>query len=70
MKYTVKIMSNEIVKDRYPDALIKLQVRSWNLRAVKCYQSVGFTVEKRETVRDYLNNETEFTFMCLDITER
>ena len=50
----------------YPDREIWVQVRSWNIRAIKCYESCGFKEKYKETVQDRLLNEVEFVFMCLE----
>lgn len=51
---------------RYPNSEIWVQVRSWNIRAIKCYESCGFKEQYRETVIDRLSNEVEFVFMRLE----
>lgn len=35
----------EISKTRYPDKPLYLEVRTWNIRAVKCYEKAGFQIE-------------------------
>ena len=35
----------EISKQRYPDKPLYLEVRTWNTRAVKCYQRAGFHID-------------------------
>ncbi|OUN20959.1 GNAT family N-acetyltransferase [Pseudoflavonifractor sp. An85] len=34
-----------ISKSRYPDKPLYLEVRTWNTRAVKCYQRAGFQID-------------------------
>lgn len=34
-----------ISKERYPDKPLYLEVRTWNKRAVRCYQSAGFQID-------------------------
>ena len=34
----------EISKEFYPDKLICLEVRTWNKRAIRCYQKAGFKI--------------------------
>lgn len=43
-----------IAKQQYPMKAIWLEVRSWNLRALKCYQKSGF-----EIVGEEYENETQ-----------
>lgn len=52
-----------IAKEKYPDLKIGLQVRSWNKRAIKCYQNAGFRYIKTEIVKDRNQIDTEFVFM-------
>jgi RimJ/RimL family protein N-acetyltransferase len=52
-----------IAKERFGECIIELQVRSWNKRAIKCYESVGFIIMKKETIKDHEGKDTEFTFM-------
>ena len=37
--------SIEISKKLYPDKPLYLEVRTWNIRAVKCYQKAGFRID-------------------------
>jgi len=57
----------EEVKKRYGNTLITMQVRSWNKRAIKCYENIGFKITKTETEKDYKENVTEFVFMEYEI---
>lgn len=50
-------------KKKYPNNKITLQVRSWNKRAIKCYEKVGFSTTKIAVEKDHNNIETEFVFM-------
>jgi len=52
-----------IAKERYPDSKLVLQVRAWNKRAIKCYQSVGFNIVNKRIVEDHNGVKTEFVFM-------
>lgn len=54
----------QAAEKRYPDRKIWVQVRSWNLRAIKCYESCGFTQEYKEIIKDRFGNDEEFVFMC------
>lgn len=38
-------LAYHISKSRYPDKPLYLEVRTWNTRAVKCYQRAGFQVD-------------------------
>ncbi|MDD4067097.1 MAG: GNAT family N-acetyltransferase [Clostridia bacterium] len=51
------------VKSRYINNKIMLMVRSWNIRAIKCYIKAGFKVQKTEMILDFNGNETEFIYM-------
>lgn len=35
----------EISKERYPNKPLYLEVRTWNTRAVKCYERAGFKID-------------------------
>lgn len=37
--------SIEISKKLYPNKPLYLEVRTWNIRAVKCYQKAGFRID-------------------------
>ena len=56
----------ETAKARYPGSEIWVEVRSWNIRAIKCYESCGFTEKYKETIKDRFGNDTEFVFMILE----
>lgn len=51
---------------RYPDKALWVQVRSWNQRAISCYESCGFKKQYKESIKDKNNDYTEFVFMCLE----
>lgn len=34
-----------ISKEKYPEKPLYLEVRTWNLRAVRCYQNAGFRID-------------------------
>ena len=38
-------LAYDISKSRYPDKPLYLEVRTWNTRAVKCYQRAGFHID-------------------------
>lgn len=45
--YGKKILKEacHIAKELYPDKLLYLEVRTWNKRAIKCYEQVGFIID-------------------------
>ena len=45
--------SIEKLKQNHPNAKVELQVRSWNIRAIKCYQKCGFKILKTENIVDH-----------------
>lgn len=59
------ILKNSIAvaKERYPNSKITLQVRSWNERAIKCYEKAGFKFIKKDIIEDHNGIPTEFIFM-------
>ena len=63
--YGSSILNNSIneAMKKHPDSKITLQVRSWNIRAIKCYEKSGFIITKKEKVQDRNGIETEFGFM-------
>ena len=56
----------EIAEARCPGSEIWVKVRSWNIRAIKCYESCGFKEKYKETIKDRFGNDTEFVFMILE----
>ena len=56
----------ETAKSRHPDREIWVQVRSWNKRAIKCYENCGFADKNKETIKDRFGNDVEFVFMRLE----
>lgn len=56
----------QAAESRYPDREIWVQVRSWNKRAIKCYESCGFTEKYKEIIKDRFGNDEEFIFMSLE----
>lgn len=55
------------IKERYPDAIIYLEVQTWNLRAINAYKRIGFTTINTIMKKDCLGNDCEFTEMELNI---
>ena len=58
LRYTI-----DLAKNKYPNSKITLQVRSWNRRAIKCYEKAGFSIIKIDTQEDHNGVNTEFVFM-------
>lgn len=50
-------------KKRYPSKEIWVQVRSWNERAIKCYEKSGFVEKYKKILSDRFNQNAEFVFM-------
>lgn len=44
--HITKLLTNEAVR-RYPDSKIVLEVRTFNIRAIKCYEKAGFEINKK-----------------------
>lgn len=64
-----KIYLNQTVIEsqrRYPDKEIWVQVRSWNKRAIKCYDRCSFKEIYSKTAKDRFCNAEEFVFMRLE----
>ena len=55
--------SIEDLKVRYPEYTLYLEVRSWNKRAIKSYEKLGFKVTNVKVSKDRLGNDTEFIEM-------
>lgn len=53
-----------LAQQRYPDMIIALEVRIFNLRAIRCYEKCGFRRVK-QYVRNTLSGEDRFYFMVL-----
>ncbi len=53
------------IKKRYSDPVLFLEVRSWNIRAIKSYKKIGFKIEKTILKKDRNNNEVFFTIMTM-----
>ncbi len=56
----------DVAKTRHPNSEIWVQVRSWNKRAIKCYESCGFEEKYRKITKDRFGNDQEFVFMRLE----
>ncbi len=57
----MKVLIDES-KLRYPDAKIGLEVRAFNQRAIKCYESIGFEI-KYKHIRSMDTGDAEFYYM-------
>lgn len=51
------------MKKRYPERILFLEVRSWNKRAIKSYEKIGFKITNTVISKDRLGNDTEFIEM-------
>lgn len=60
-KNIMKVLIEES-KLRYPDVKIALEVRAFNQRAIKCYESIGFEI-KYKHIRSMDTGEAEFYYM-------
>ncbi len=63
--YGTKILKTavEISNNLYPGAHIYLQVRTWNKRAIRCYEKVGFQISGEAFVRITGSGKGEFFTM-------
>ena len=50
-------------ESRYPESEIWVEVRSWNERAIKCYEKCGFKKQYKKTIKDRFGRDEEFIFM-------
>lgn len=57
------LQSIEKLKEKFADVKVVLEVRSWNKRAIKCYQKCGFKITKIENKKDHSGQVCEFVFM-------
>lgn len=57
----MKLLIDECSK-RFPNKTITLEVRTFNIRAIKCYKRAGFK-EKRIYIRNTLDGEDEYLQM-------
>lgn len=51
--------------ERFPNYIKYLEVRSWNQRAIKAYEKVGFRITNNVIKKDRLGNDIEFIEMEL-----
>lgn len=55
--------SVKLAKEKYPNAILFLEVRSWNKRAIKSYEKIGFKIVRTVISKDRQGNNTEFVEM-------
>ena len=48
---------------QYPDTKISIEVRSWNIRAIKCYEKAGFNISDVPVVKTTPIGQGEFYIM-------
>ena len=65
-KYFLEDSIKEI-KTRYPKSVLFLEVRSWNKRAIKSYERLGFKVINTVILKDRLGNDIEFIEMEMNL---
>ena len=51
------------IKKRFNGYIIYLEVRSWNKRAIKSYEKIGFKIVSSEIKKDCNGNDSEFIIM-------
>ncbi|CAK7086037.1 hypothetical protein CIW83_04885 [Tissierella sp. P1] len=61
-KNIMKLLIKEC-KRRFPNNTIALEVRSFNKRAINCYNNVGFEIKDKYMKRTFNNSEDEFYYM-------
>ncbi|AOT68613.1 GNAT family N-acetyltransferase [Geosporobacter ferrireducens] len=58
-------------KKRFPECIIALEVRSFNKRAIKCYENVGFEIkDKYINIKNRFVGDTEFVYMEYQPTQQ
>lgn len=58
--------SLEDIKKRFPNSKIYLEIRSWNKRALKSAENIGFVTTDTIIKKDRLGNDSEFVEMELN----
>lgn len=58
--------SLEDIKKRFPNSKIYLEIRSWNKRALKSAENIGFITTDTIIKKDRLGNDSEFVEMELN----
>lgn len=56
-------MACELSHKQYPARKVAIEVRSWNIRAIKCYEKAGFTISGSPIVRTTPIGKGEFYYM-------
>ena len=51
------------IRKKYPHSILFLEVRSWNKRAIKAYEKIGFKVKNVVMSKDRFGNDIEITNM-------
>lgn len=64
--YGYEIMENacKIANHMYPNKQLYLEVRTWNKRAISCYEKAGFVIDGNEFIQQTLIGEGPFFRMC------
>lgn len=60
-KNVMKVLIRECNK-RFPDCLVALEVRSFNKRAIRCYECTGFKI-KNNYIKNTFTGDAEFYYM-------
>ena len=55
--------SIKLLKNKYPESILFLEVRSWNKRAIKAYEKIGFKIINTVISKDRNGCDTEFVEM-------
>ena len=53
------------IRKKYPNKILNLDVRTWNIRAIKAYEKVGFKTVDTFTMNDSLGKSIEYFKMEL-----
>ncbi|MEE3343781.1 MAG: GNAT family N-acetyltransferase [Bacilli bacterium] len=54
------------IKNRYPDLVLFVEVRSWNNRAIKAVKKIGFKIKDTVLLMDRFGDELEYIEMEID----
>lgn len=60
-KNIMKLLIKECNK-KFPDCLVALEVRSFNKRAIICYEGIGFKI-KNKYIKNTFTGDAEFYYM-------
>lgn len=61
-KNIMKLLIEECER-RFPDKTVALEVRSFNKRAINCYEKVGFEIKRKYIRETFDKSEAEFYYM-------